>query len=263
MAKGMRRSGKPRTNMASLNQLLRRNPSSLRAERSNPVRRLSLDCFVAPLLAMTAGAARVLEKRLTPPPSCSAPAGRDTCRSSGRCDAGGATRRNPCLRYRSGPSAHRRTGACRAWTAMFFSWGRPWRRSPKARIVRDCRAYRRSMPLALGGADAGVKPGKVLGPALIDARKPAHQGTRVAGAATGRTRQDGSQFRRFLGVEIAGRFAESVAGAGLGTELAIRSPLGDVEVDFQYAAPRQHQVEPDRQRDFEHLSDDAAALPEE
>src|SRR5580698_6409331 len=239
--------------MAPLNQLSRRNLSSLRAERSNPARRLSLDCFVALLLAMT---------EPTPPPSCSAPAGRDTCRSSGRCDAGGAARRNPCLRYRSGPSAHRRTGACRAWTAMFFSWGRPWRRSPKARIVRDCRAYRRSVPSALGGADAGVEPRKVLGPALINACEPAHQGARIAGAAQGRIGQDGGELRRFAGVEIAGGFAESVARGGLGAEFAVRPPLDDVEVDFQHAALRQHQVEPDRQREFQRLADDAAALPE-
>src|SRR4029077_6805162 len=186
------------------------------------------------------------------------------------CDAGGATRRNPCLRYRSVPSARRRTGACSAATAKFFSWGRPWRRYPKARIVRDCRAYRRSMPRALGGAapslrgaDAGAEPGKVLGPALIDARKPAHQWARGGGAAPGRSGQDGSQFCRLLGVEIAGGFAESVTRPGLDAELAIRPPLGDVEVDFQHAAFRQHQVEPHRQRDFQHLADDAAALPEE
>src|SRR5260370_40069560 len=114
---------------------------------------------------------------------------------------------------------------------MFFSWARPWRRCPKARSGRDCRAYRRSMPPALGGADAGVEPRKVLGPALINACEPAHQGARGAGATPARIGQDGGQFRRFAGVEIPGRFAESVAGAGLGAELAIRPPLSDVEVD--------------------------------
>src|SRR5580704_568089 len=117
--------------------------------------------------------------------------------------------------------------------------------------------------LSLRGADAGVEPRKVLGPALINACKPTNQGARIAGAAQGRTGKDGSQFRSFAGIEIAGGFAESVARAGLGAELAVRPPLGDIEVDFQHAALRQDHVEPDRQRDFQRFADDAAALPEE
>jgi hypothetical protein len=58
--------------------------------------------------------------------SAPAPDGHDTCRSSDRHGAGGAVRRNSCPRHRSGPSTHRRNGACRASTAKFFVLEQPW-----------------------------------------------------------------------------------------------------------------------------------------
>ena len=65
------------------------------AAAAGPAGRPRLDRLSA---APLAGAASL---RITPPRSCSSarsPAGRDTCRSSGRCGAGGGTRRCPCPR---------------------------------------------------------------------------------------------------------------------------------------------------------------------
>ena len=61
--------------------------------------------------------------------SASEPGGRDTCRSSGRCDAGGAIRQNPCLRHRSAPRAHRPSGGSRASWGRFSASGQPFHSS--------------------------------------------------------------------------------------------------------------------------------------
>src|SRR5690606_2993998 len=59
-------------------------------------------------------------------PSAPVPGARDTCRSSGRCGADGAVRRNSCPRPRSGPSARQPSDACHASKARSFVFVQPW-----------------------------------------------------------------------------------------------------------------------------------------
>ena len=61
----------------------------------------------------------------------------------------------------------------------------------------------------------------------------------------------------------ARRLVEGAPRPGLDAEFAVRAPFGDVEVDFQHAPLRQHQVDPERQRKFQRLADEAAARPQE
>src|ERR1700735_2002924 len=117
------------------------------------------------------------------------------------------------------------------------------------------RAYRRMRRTMLGGAaaDAGVVRGIGGRAALIEAGEPADQDARRPGAAANRIRQDGGEFRRLLRCEIAGRLAEGEARCGFGAELAVGTPFGDVEVDFEHPTFRQHQIDPQRERDLERL----------
>ena len=101
------------------------------------------------------------------------------------------------------------------------------------------------------------------GAALIEPGKPAHQDAGRAGAAPDRVRQNGGKFRRLARIEIARRLAERPARAGLGAELAVRAPLGDVEIDFHNPPLRQHQIDPQREREFERFAHEAAPGPQE
>jgi len=49
------------------------------------------------------------------------------------------------------------------------------------------------------------------------------------------------------------RMTEGERRSGLCAELAGRAELGDVEIDFQNALLRQHEVDPERERKFERL----------
>src|SRR5208282_6664602 len=75
--------------------------------------------------------------------------------------------------------------------------------------------------------------------------------------------QDRGELHRLIGGKLARRFAEGPARAGLGAKLAVGTPFGDVEINFQDAPLRQYQVEPKRERKFERLADKAASRPEE
>ena len=48
-----------------------------------------------------------------------------------------------------------------------------------------------------------------------------------------------------------------------GPEFAVRTQFGNVEIDLKDPAFREHQVEPQRQGQFQRLANVAAALPEE
>ena len=58
-------------------------------------------------------------------------------------------------------------------------------------------------------------------------------------------------------------FRNASACRGLCAEFAVRSPFGDVEIDFERAALGQDEVDPKRQREFERLAHETTAWPEE
>src|SRR5204862_2735043 len=91
----------------------------------------------------------------------------------------------------------------------------------------------------------------------------AHPGAGIAGAALDRIGKDRRQERRFARRQGRCRTAESISGPGLRAELAGGAELGDVQIDFQDALLRQHQIDPERERKFQRLADHAAALPQE
>src|SRR5215472_12030949 len=110
---------------------------------------------------------------------------------------------------------------------------------------------------------AGIEPAEFERSPLIEFGEPANQHIRNAGAAAHRVGQDCREFRRLGGGQIAGRFAERPTRAGLGAKFTVRTPLRNVEVDFENPALGQHHVEPQRQRELERLADKTAALPQE
>src|SRR5215472_15799855 len=109
----------------------------------------------------------------------------------------------------------------------------------------------------------GIEPAEFERSPLVEFGETAHQHIRNAGAAAHRVGQDCREFRRLGGGLIARRFAEGPTRAGLGAKFAIRTPLRNVEVDFENPALGQHHVEPQRQRELERLADKTAALPQE
>ena len=55
---------------------------------------------------------------------------------------------------------------------------------------------------------------------------------------------------------------KSVSAAGLGAELAERTKLGDVEINFQDAPLRQHEIDPQRQRKLQYFADRTRDRPQ-
>ena len=75
--------------------------------------------------------------------------------------------------------------------------------------------------------------------------------------------QDCGQRRGLARAELAGRLAEGIARTGLGAELPVRAPFGDIEVNLHDAPLGQDEVDPERQRQLERLAQIAAPAPEE
>ncbi len=106
----------PRSGCCFPSAKYRRVPISREAAESNTARRKRHKAATRPAIRPRSWA--------------SAPAGRDTCRSSGRGGGDGAVRRNPCPRHRWAASAHRPNGACRDGTARVFLFGTACPKTP-------------------------------------------------------------------------------------------------------------------------------------
>ena len=91
---------------------------------------------------------------------------------------------------------------------------------------------------------AGTDRRRIGGARLIDTGEPLHPSARLPGAAAQRIGQNRSHQGCLTGAEFPHGLAERAAGAGLGAELAVGTPFGDIEVDFQNALFRQDQIDP-------------------
>ena len=97
---------------------------------------------------------------------------------------------------------------------------------------------------------------------LVDAGEPAHRRARLPRATPARIRQHRGEQRGLARRDRPHRLVEGIAAPRLGAELAARTPFGDVEIDFQDPPFRQHEVDPQRERKFQRLADEAAPRPE-
>src|ERR1700726_4991658 len=97
-------------------------------------------------------------------------------------------------------------------------------------------AYRRTARATLGGPNTGSARRECGGAARIKRRQTGHQRTGMPGAALDRVGQDRGHLGGLDGAKLARRNAEGPARPGLGAELAVRPPFGDVEVDFEDSA---------------------------
>src|SRR3954453_156221 len=100
------------------------------------------------------------------------------------------------------------------------------------------------------------------GPALVNGRQPAHASARSQRAADGWVRQDCRKESGLSRAQVAGRLAEGMTRTRLGAELAGRTPLGNIEINFHQPALAEHKIEPERERKLQCLADDRAARPE-
>src|SRR3954463_14299331 len=122
---------------------------------------------------------------------------------------------------------------------------RAYRGSPCPRLARPTQAFGRDPE----------------GPAFVNGRQPAYASARSQRAADGWVRQDCREESGLSRAQVAGRLAEGMTRTGLGAELAGRTPLGDIEINFHQPALAEHKVEPERERKLQRLADDRAARP--
>src|SRR5262245_27962567 len=98
------------------------------------------------------------------------------------------------------------------------------------------------------------------GARLIDAGDAGDPRPRTPCVAHMRVRQHGGEQRRLVRAQVLEALAERATRTGLGAELAVRAPFGDVEIDLHQAPLAEHEVKPHGKRQLERLADDVAAL---
>src|SRR6266481_6703663 len=97
----------------------------------------------------------------------------------------------------------------------------------------------------------------------VDGGKPAQGGARSSGVAPDRIGQGRGEQGRFGSRQAGGRFAERPTSAGLGAKFSAWAPFRNIEIDFKLPAFWNHEIDPQRQWEFQGFAEITVPGPQE